>query len=137
MSPCWPMNSATSASTARTTNSGNSTAAAWTHRGVAEVEAESVAYTVLRAHGIDRSAQSGSYLAGWADQVVAVEQSSQLESSTGEEPASRLGIARSTLARVTSACRSILEITQPHNLGGKPAAAGMAVAYERGDLTDQ
>lgn len=105
------------------------------HRGLAEVEAESVAYTVLRAHGIDRSAQSGSYLAGWADQVLAIEQSGLSGSPTGKEPASRLEIARSTLARVTSASRSILEVTQPHNLGGKPATAGMSVAYERGDLT--
>ncbi len=105
------------------------------HRGLAEVEAESVAYTVLRAHGIDRSAQSGSYLAGWADQVVAVEQSKLSEPRVGKEPTSRLEIARSTLARVTSACRSILEVTQPHNLGGKPATSGVTVAYERGDLT--
>lgn len=105
------------------------------HRGLAEVEAESVAYTVLRAHGIDRSAQSGSYLAGWADQVVAVEQSKLSDSPVGKDPANRLEIARATLARVTSASRSILEVTQPHNLGGKPATAGVAVAYERGDLT--
>ena len=105
------------------------------HRGLAEVEAESVAYTVLRAHGIDRSAQSGSYLAGWADQVVAVEQSTLSGSPTGKEPASRLEIARSTLARVTSASRTILEVTQPRNLGGKPETAGVAVAYDRGDLT--
>lgn len=105
------------------------------HRGLAEVEAESVAYTVLRAHGIDRSAQSGSYLAGWADQVVAVEQSRLSDSPTGTDPAGRLEIARSTLARVTSASRSILEVTQPHNLGGKPATAGVAVANDRGDLT--
>ncbi|WP_315913267.1 ArdC-like ssDNA-binding domain-containing protein [Arthrobacter sp. lap29] len=105
------------------------------HRGLAEVEAESVAYTVLRAHGIDRSAQSGSYLAGWADQILAVEQSSLSGPVAAKKSVSRLEIARSTLARVTSACRSILEITQPHNLGGKPASAGVAVAYERGDLT--
>lgn len=105
------------------------------HRGLAEVEAESVAYTVLRAHGIDRSAQSGSYLAGWADQVVAVEHSRLPGSPRGKEQASRLEIARSTLARVTSSSRSILEVTQPHNLGGKPATAGVAVSYERGDLT--
>lgn len=105
------------------------------HRGLAEVEAESVAYTVLRAHGIDRSAQSGSYLAGWADQVLAVEQSTLSGSATGKEPVSRLEISRSTLARVTSACRSILEATQPHNLGGKPATASVGVSSERGDLT--
>ena len=105
------------------------------HRGLAEVEAESVAYTVLRAHGIDRSAQSGSYLAGWADQVVAIEQTSLSGSATAKKSTNRLEIARSTLGRVTTACRSILEVTQPHNLGGKPSTAGMAVAYERGDLT--
>ena len=105
------------------------------HRGLAEVEAESVAYTVLRAHGIDRSAQSGSYLAGWADQVLAVEQTRAAGTTSEKGPASRLEIARSTLARVTSACRSILEVTDPDNLGGKPASAGMAVACERGDLT--
>nr|WP_256127811.1 ArdC-like ssDNA-binding domain-containing protein [Arthrobacter sp. SDTb3-6] len=104
------------------------------HRGLAEVEAESVAYTVLRAHGIDRSAQSGSYLAGWANQVVAVEQSKLSDSPVGKDPTNRLEIARSTLARVTSASRSILEVTQPHNLGGKPATGG-AAAFERGDLT--
>ncbi|POH60327.1 ArdC-like ssDNA-binding domain-containing protein [Arthrobacter glacialis] len=105
------------------------------HRGLAEVEAESIAYTVLRAHGIDRSAQSGSYLAGWADQVVAVEQSKLTGPATANEPTSRLEIARSTLARVTSASRAILEVTQPHNLGGKPTTAGVAVTYEYGDLT--
>ena len=105
------------------------------HRGLAEVEAESVAYTVLRAHGIDRSAQSGSYLAGWADQVVVVEHSGLSGPASGNGPASRLEIARSTLARVTSACRSILEVSHPDNLGGKPTTAGIAVAYARGDLT--
>ncbi|WP_154605520.1 ArdC-like ssDNA-binding domain-containing protein [Arthrobacter sp. AQ5-05] len=105
------------------------------HRGLAEVEAESVAYTVLRAHGIDHSAQSGSYLAGWADQVLAVEQSSQPGTAGREAPASRLEIARSTLARVTSASRSILNVTQPDNLGGKPATAGVAAAFDRGDIT--
>ena len=40
------------------------------HRGLAEVEAESVAYTVLKAHGIDRGPQSATYLAGWADAVI-------------------------------------------------------------------
>ncbi|MCQ9164131.1 ArdC-like ssDNA-binding domain-containing protein [Arthrobacter sp. STN4] len=105
------------------------------HRGLAEVEAESVAYTVLRAHGIDRSAESGSYLAGWADQVLAVEQASTAGSASEKGPTSRLEIARTTLARVTSACRSILEVTDPDNLGGKPATASMVVAFDRGDLT--
>ena len=45
------------------------------HRGLAEVEAESVAYTVLKAHGIDRGPQSASYLSGWADAVIEAEHS--------------------------------------------------------------
>ncbi|WP_267547272.1 ArdC-like ssDNA-binding domain-containing protein [Arthrobacter sp. H14-L1] len=105
------------------------------HRGLAEVEAESVAYTVLRAHGIDRSAQSSSYLAGWADQVLSVEQSGAADSSAGPRPLSRLEIARSTLGRVTSACRTILEVTQPENLGGKPAPFDIAVSHDRGYRT--
>ncbi|WP_133185417.1 ArdC-like ssDNA-binding domain-containing protein [Arthrobacter sp. Bz4] len=42
-------------------------------QGPAEVEAESVAYTILRAHGIDRGPESAAYLAGWADAVIEAE----------------------------------------------------------------
>ncbi|MCO4239434.1 ArdC-like ssDNA-binding domain-containing protein [Pseudarthrobacter sp. MDT3-28] len=89
------------------------------HRGLAEVEAESVAYTVLRAHGIDRGAQSSNYLAGWADKVIDVERAAW--SGDGEQNGllTRMDIARSTLGRVTATCREILQITQPVGAGGK------------------
>lgn len=92
------------------------------HRGLAEVEAESVAYTVLRAHGIDRGPQSSSYLAGWADRVIDVERTGT--SGTGEPAGhlTRMDVARSTLGRVTATCRDILEITRPAGAGGKLTA---------------
>lgn len=46
------------------------------HRGIAEVEAESVAYTVLKALGIDNKDNSVGYIAGWSrgdvDLVISV-----------------------------------------------------------------
>lgn len=40
-------------------------ASAYAHRGIAEVEAESVAYLVVRAHGIDPAEFTFPYIAGW------------------------------------------------------------------------
>ena len=98
------------------------------HRGLAEVEAESVAYTVLKAHGIDRGPQSASYLSGWADAVIEAEQSAAGATSR-KPPASRVDIAKSVLGRVTSASKEILEATDPPGLGGKvpPAEASAQV----------
>jgi hypothetical protein len=100
------------------------------HRGLAEVEAESVAYTVLRAHGIDRGPQSSSYLAGWADRVIEVERTGT--SGTGEPAGhlTRMEVARSTLGRVTATCRDILEITRPDGAGGKLTALQPSVVDE-------
>ncbi|MFP3579263.1 ArdC-like ssDNA-binding domain-containing protein [Arthrobacter sp. SIMBA_036] len=89
------------------------------HRGLAEVEAESVAYTVLRAHGIDRGPQSATYLAGWADAVIRTEHDIQ---RVGLAPASRVEIAKSVLGRVTAAAKDILAMSDPPGLGGKFAA---------------
>lgn len=89
------------------------------HRGLAEIEAESVAYTVLRAHGTDHGAQSASYLAGWADAVIGAEADSILRSDKDHKPLSRLAIAKSVLGRVTMAAKSILEITNPPATGGR------------------
>ncbi|MFB9818179.1 ArdC-like ssDNA-binding domain-containing protein [Arthrobacter ramosus] len=86
------------------------------HRGLAEVEAESVAYTVLRAHGIDRGPQSASYLAGWADAVI------ETENGARKLPISRVDIAKSVLGRVTAASKGILEVTHPPGFGGKVLA---------------
>jgi hypothetical protein len=96
------------------------------HRGLAEVEAESVAYTVLKAHGIDRGPQSASYLAGWADAVVEAEQSVSSDGSSRKLPASRVEIAKSVLGRVTAATKGILEVTDPPGFGGKVPATEAA-----------
>lgn len=93
------------------------------HRGLAEVEAESVAYTVLKAHGIDRGPQSASYLSGWADAVIEAEQSAVGNDSLRRQPASRVDIAKSVLGRVTSAAKQILEVSDPPGPGGKVPAA--------------
>jgi hypothetical protein len=93
------------------------------HRGLAEVEAESVAYTVLKAHGIDRGPQSASYLSGWADAVIEAEHSAAGNNSSRRQPASRVDIAKSVLGRVTAAAKQILEVSDPPGLGGKVPAA--------------
>ena len=94
------------------------------HRGLAEIEAESVAYVVLRAHGIDRGARSAAYLAGWADAVIAAEADSILRCTRERKPMSRLVIAKSVLGRVTSVAKTILEATNPPGFGGRLGVAG-------------
>lgn len=89
------------------------------HRGLAEIEAESVAYVVLRAHGIDRGEQSAAYLAGWADAVLAAEADSILRCTRDRKPMSRVDVAKSVLGRVTSVAKTILEISHPPGLGGR------------------
>ena len=96
------------------------------HRGLAEVEAESVAYTVLKAHGIDRGHQSATYLAGWADAVVDAEKDAMAHDADRRLPASRADIAKSVLGRVTAASKGILEITHPPGFGGKITSADAA-----------
>lgn len=91
------------------------------HRGLAEVEAESVAYTVLKAHGVDRGPQSSSYLAGWADAVIAAEADSIVSPTAGCKLLSRTDIAKSVLARVTSASKCIVEVTGAPGSGGRLA----------------
>lgn len=91
-------------------------------RGLAEVEAESVAYTVLKAHGIDRGPQSATYLAGWADAVIEAEHDTKAHDGGRRLPASRADIAKSVLGRVTAVTKGILEITHPPGFGGKITA---------------
>ncbi|MFX1821782.1 ArdC-like ssDNA-binding domain-containing protein [Pseudarthrobacter sp. CC4] len=100
------------------------------HRGLAEVEAESVAYTVLKAHGIDRGPQSASYLSGWADAVIEAEHSVAGEGSARRQPASRVDIAKSVLGRVTAASKEILQVTDPPGTGGKVPAAEAAARVQ-------
>lgn len=91
------------------------------HRGLAEVEAESVAYTVLKAHGIDRGEQSGLYLWGWAESVIQTQRAAFEQDMYSPRPTSRVDVAKSVLGRVTAATKGILEITQPPGFGGKLA----------------
>lgn len=91
-------------------------------RGLAEVEAESVAYTVLRAHGIDRGPKSATYLAGWADAVIGAENDAMAHDTGSKLQRSRADIAKSVLGRVTAASKRILEITHPPGFGGKISA---------------
>lgn len=93
------------------------------HRGLAEVEAESVAYTVLKAHGIDRGEQSGLYLWGWAESVIQTQRAAFEQDMYSPRPTSRVDVAKSVLGRVTAATKGILEITQPPGFGGKLATA--------------
>lgn len=72
-------------------------------RGVAEVEAESVAFVVAAAHGMDTSAYTLPYVATWAD---------------GPDPAATV---RATADRVVSTARTILTgLGTEHGLGGQP-----------------
>lgn len=97
------------------------------HRGLAEVEAESVAYTVLKAHGIDRGPQPSSYLAGWADAVIAAEADSIISPTAGCKLLSRTDIAKSVLGRVSSASKRILDSTASSDVGGRFMAEKIAV----------
>ena len=92
------------------------------HRGLAEIEAESVAYTVLRAHGIDRGEQSALYLLGWADSVIRTQRAAFERDMYSPHPTSRADVAKSVLGRVTAASKGILEITHPPGFGGKISA---------------
>ena len=69
-------------------------------RGTLEVEAESVAYMVTNAHGLDSSQYTFNYVAGWALNAVT-------------EDRDLADILRSTGQRVIGAADLILQATQP------------------------
>jgi antirestriction protein ArdC len=69
-------------------------------RGILEVEAESVAYMVTNAHGLDSSQYTFNYVAGWALNAVT-------------EDRDLADILRSTGQRVIGAADLILQATQP------------------------
>lgn len=69
-------------------------------RGILEVEAESVAYMVTSAHGLDSSQYTFNYVAGWALNAVT-------------EQRDLSDILRSTGQRVLGAADLILQTTQP------------------------
>ena len=70
-------------------------------RGVVEVEAESVAYLVTAAHGLDASQYTFNYVAGWAHQAA-----------TPEGPSVE-DLIKATGQRVISTADRILQATQP------------------------
>jgi len=73
------------------------------HRGVREVEAESVAYLIGAAHGMDTSAYTLPYVAAWAG---------------GADPAATV---RATAERVVRTARGVLDaLGTDHGLGGQP-----------------
>lgn len=84
------------------------------HRGLAEVEAEAVAYVLLKAHGIDSTVRSAEYLAGWSDAV-------REATAQGGDAPKRSDIVRSVLSRITGASKTALMATDPPGNGGKPA----------------
>lgn len=100
------------------------------HRGLAEIEAESVAYVVLLAHGIDRGAQSAAYLSGWSDAVLEAEAGSILRCTRDRKPMSRVDVAKSVLGRVTSVAKTVLETTNPPGFGGRLAVGGREYSRE-------
>ncbi len=75
------------------------------HRGVLEVEAESVAYLIGAAHGMDTTGYTLPYVATWAG---------------GKDPAATV---RATAERVVRTARTILDtLPTDHGLGGQPPA---------------
>jgi antirestriction protein ArdC len=76
------------------TDATGATADAAMHRGIAEVEAESVALMITAAHGMDSSQYTIPYVSTWASRVP------------GQDP---IQTVQNTAARVRSAALGILE----------------------------
>jgi hypothetical protein len=80
------------------------------HRGVAEVEAESVALMVGAAHGLDTSSYTVPYVATWASSVP------------GKSPTE---VVQSTAARVRATAMEILDKLETPQIGdGNPPGLG-------------
>lgn len=80
------------------------------HRGAREVEAESVAFIVGAAHGMDSSTYTLPYVATWAG---------------GTDPA---GTVRASAERVVRTARGVLDtLTTDHGLGGQPPGVDQLV----------
>jgi len=88
-------------------------------RGIAEVEAESVAYMVTSAHGLDSAQYTFNYVAGWALNAVT-------------EQRDLADILRSTGQRVIGAADIILQTTQP-----APTITDTALDALEGDIRVQ
>ena len=88
-------------------------------RGVAEVEAESVAFMVTAAHGLDASQYTFNYVAGWAHQAA-----------TPDGPSVE-DIVKATGQRVIGATDRILQAPQPAPTLVDDALADLAVQVGR------
>lgn len=77
-------------------------------RGVAEVEAESVAYLVAATHGLPTDDYTFAYVTSWAADV------NQAKPET---------VVRDTASRVLAATRTILAATSPHTTDIQPDLA--------------
>ena len=88
-------------------------------RGIAEVEAESIAFLVTAAHGLDASQYTFNYVAGWAHQAASPDGPSVEE------------IVKATGQRVIGAADRILRATQPAPAHVSEAEADLAVEVTR------
>ncbi len=88
-------------------------------RGVVEVEAESVAFMVSSAHGLDASQYTFNYVAGWAHQAA-----------TPNGPSVE-DIIKATGQRVIRATDTILQATQPAPTIAEDALAALTVQVTR------
>jgi antirestriction protein ArdC len=88
-------------------------------RGIVEVEAESVAYMVTAAHGLDASQYTFNYVAGWAHNAATPGGPSVEE------------IVKATGARVIGATDRILQATQPVPTLVDEALADLSVEVTR------
>lgn len=70
-------------------------------RGQVELEAESTAYMVMHANGIDSSNYSWAYIAGWAETI------------NTDDPDGVNALLRASLDRILHAAREIITATQP------------------------
>lgn len=87
-------------------------------RGVIEVEAESVAFLVVAAHGLDSSQYTFNYVAGWAHQAATASGPSIEE------------IVRATGQRVITASDQILTVTRSGPTTAEVAVAALAHEIE-------
>jgi len=95
-------------------------------RGRVEVEAESVAYLVTAAHGLDAAQYTFTYVAGWAESAQA---SSPPDTSLAD-------IISSTGSRVIGAADTILAVTNPPQSSAQAPGDDLMVPMERGIQTD-
>jgi hypothetical protein len=87
-------------------------------RGLREVEAESVAFMVTAAHGLDSSQYTFNYVTGWASRASGDLTTDQVVKATGE--------------RVISAVDQILSHTQPAASPGERALVALEADIDRG-----